>query len=59
MKHEVISFFIEFSKLCSFKRSLNAYFIVLVLKKGRICKLLAKILATRFKKVVSKVISTS
>ena len=72
MKPEVMGFFVEFYGLGSFERSLNATFLVLVPKKGGtddlkdfrpislvggLYKLLAKVLANRFKKVVGFLVS--
>ncbi|RVW27259.1 hypothetical protein CK203_103088 [Vitis vinifera] len=72
VKDEVLGFFFgDFYESGCFERSLNATFVVLVLRKGRVeelkdfrpislvgglCKLLAKVLANRFKKVVGSLV---
>ena len=72
VKDEIIGFFKDFYERGKFVRSLNSTFLVLVPKKGRtddlrdyrpislvggLYKILAKVLANRLKKVVSKVVS--
>ena len=74
VKIEIIGFFREFHERGRFVKSLNATFLVLVLKKGgaedlkdfrpislvgSLYKLLAKVLANRIKKVMRKVILES
>ncbi|RVW99041.1 Transposon TX1 uncharacterized 149 kDa protein [Vitis vinifera] len=74
VKIEIMGFFREFHERGKFVKSLNATFLVLVLKKGgaedlkdfrpislvgSLYKLLAKVLANRIKKVMGKVISES
>ena len=74
MKEEVIGFFKEFHEWERFVSNLNTTFLVLVPKKGDAddhryfkptslvggqCKMLAKVLANRLKKVVSKVVSSA
>ncbi|RVW92901.1 Transposon TX1 uncharacterized 149 kDa protein [Vitis vinifera] len=74
VKIEIMDFFKEFHERGRFVKSLNATFLVLVLKKGgaedlkyfrpislvgSLYKLLAKVLANRIKKVMGKVISES
>ena len=69
-----MSFFVEFHELGHFKRSLNSTYIILIPKKGGIddlkdfrpislvvslCKLLAKVLTNKLKRVVGKVRSNS
>ena len=71
VKDEVLGFFGDFYESGCLERSLNATFVVLVLRKGRVeelkdfrpislvgglCKLLAKVLANRFKKVVGSLV---
>ena len=73
-KEEVMGFLKEFHEHDRFVRSLNSTFLVLILKKagakdlrdfipislvGGLYKLLAKMLANRFKKVVGKVVSST
>ena len=73
-KNEIMGFFKDFFERGKFVKSLNTTFLVLVLKKGGVddlCdfrpislvgglyKLLAKVLANRLKKVVSKVTSST
>ncbi|RVW28422.1 Transposon TX1 uncharacterized 149 kDa protein [Vitis vinifera] len=74
VKAEIMGFFKEFHERGRFVKSLNATFLVLVLKRGgakdlkdfrpislvgSLYKLLAKVLANRIKKVMGKVISES
>ena len=72
VKEEVLEMFREFHERGTFTRSLNTTFLVLIPKKGgakdlsdfrpislvgSLCKLLAKVLANRLKKVVGMVVS--
>ena len=72
VKEEVVELFKEFYDQKSFAKSLNTTFLVLIPKKGGakdlvdfrpisllggLCKLLAKVLANRLKKVLGKVVS--
>ncbi|RVW48620.1 Transposon TX1 uncharacterized 149 kDa protein [Vitis vinifera] len=74
VKDEIMGFFKDFFERGKFVRSLNSMFLVLVPKKGGaedlrdyrpislvggLYKILAKVLANRLKKVVSKVVSSS
>ncbi|RVW24688.1 Transposon TX1 uncharacterized 149 kDa protein [Vitis vinifera] len=74
VKDEIMGFFKDFFERGKFVRSLNSTFLVLVPKKGGaedlrdyrpislvggLYKILAKVLANRLKKVVSKVVSSS
>ena len=69
---DVVAFFEHFHMLCVFERSLNASFLALIPKKhnalnikdfwpinlvGSVCKLLSKVLATRPRVVLEKLIS--
>ena len=72
VKEEIMELFREFYDQCSFAKSLNSTFVVLIPKKGGaedlgdfrpislvggLYKLLAKVLANRLKKVLDKVVS--
>ena len=74
VKEEVMNFFRQFHEIRRFVRSLNATFLVLILKKewvedlkdfrsislvGGLYKWLAKVMANKLKEVLAKVISTS
>ena len=74
LKEEVIGFFKDFHNQGKFVKSINAFFLVLIPKKGgaedlkdfrpislvgSLYKLLAKVLANRLKKVMVKIVSKS
>ena len=74
LKEEVMGFFKDFHDQGKFIKSINASFMVLIPKKkgagdlknfrpislvGSLCKLLAKVLANRLKKVMGKLVSKS